>query len=273
MNRMTVAVQIAKQSKREARRLLDIENNRLWLILSLCLWLFTAGAIYMLGAGLIYAADASIFTEQPSAFASIMVLLSYGLMLLLALGFLVPMSGGIVLLARRVYERQMLCAPDLFIPFDSFGQYFRCFGLGLYVWIRWGLVIVAAVIGCLFLPSLLYEAMLETGAINVLCVLACLVCAVLGGLLTIAVYCLCMASGITLVLMARDEGWGLARAHAILYCLGHFPTLWYYHVSLLGHAALAALTVGVSAILDTLPMMLLSHQYLCDALIQHKKQN
>ena len=269
--RLKAAVQIAKQSKREARQMLDTGHNHLYLVLSFCLWIFTAGAIYLLGAGLVYAADASVFTEQPSVLATLIVLLSYALMLLLAMIFLVPMIGGSVLLARRVYEKQALHATDLFLTFESYDQYFRCFGLGLYVLVRWGLIIAAAVVGCAVLPSLLYEAMLASGAINVLCVLACIGCAVLGGLLVALVYFLCIASRITLVLMARGEPWGLARAHAILYCFGNFFALLYYDVSWIGHAALTLVTVGASAVLYTLPLALLSNQCLCDALMQHKK--
>lgn len=271
MRRNRAVILLVKQSKRQARELLDTGNNRLWLILSLCLWIFTAGGGYLLGAGFVYVADRSIFTDQPSALAMVMMLLSYGLMLLLALTLLVPMSGGVMLLARRVYEKKTLGAADLFLAFDSFGQYFRCLGLGFYA-LAWPLLTLAvAALGCLVLPSLLYEAMLASGAINVLCVLACAGCALLGGLLALAAFCFGLASQITLVLMARGEKFGQAMAHTRAICSNCRAALLYYRVSLIGHAALAVVTVGVSAVLDTLPWLLLSHQFLCDALISRKK--
>ncbi|MBQ2256108.1 MAG: hypothetical protein II330_04545, partial [Clostridia bacterium] len=81
--RLSPGALLRKESKRQARLLMDEQGNRLSLVLAVCIWVATAGAIFLFCGALPYAADESVFTDQPSAFAMGLVLASYALMTLL----------------------------------------------------------------------------------------------------------------------------------------------------------------------------------------------
>lgn len=259
------AIRVTRESKMRARMLLDAGNNRLWFCLAIVLWIASAGAIYLLGAGIAYAADASIFTEQPSTLAIVLSVLSYALMIVLAIALLVPMTGGIMLLARYVYEGRTLEAGDLLAAFDCPKRYWRCMGLGLYGWMRPVLSVAAALIGCVAIPSLLSEMMRARGARSVFVWLACAGTALLGAVSALAVMALCRGACLKIAFLARGKSWYESdmRTREMLAKNGMLP--YYYHLSFAGHMALCVLTVGVSAAVDGIGHALLCHQFLCDA--------
>ena len=270
----TSAVTVARQSKRRARELLDRGNNRLFLILAITLWIATAGAVYMLGGALVYAADESIFTAEPSMLAVGLTLLSYALMLVLALAVLVPMAGGVVLLARYVYEGRELEAADLFAAFGSPKQYFSCMRLGLYGLGYPVLIIAAAVLGVLVAPSVAAQAVTEAiapiageqSAMYVLSYVAFAGMLAIGVGLTFLVFYLCRTAHLKTALMARGLNLRKARAcTAKLLAKSDCGSL-LYHFSFAGHVVLAILTVGAAAVAHGIPLALLSHQFACDCL-------
>ncbi len=270
----TSAVTVARQSKRQARELLDRGNNRLFLILAITLWIATAGAVYMLGGALVYAADESIFTAEPGMLAVGLTLLSYVLMLILALLLLVPMAGGVVLLARYVYEGRELEAADLFAAFGSPKQYFLCMRLGLYGLGYPVLIIAAAVLGVLVAPSVAAQAVTEAiapiageqSAMYVLSYVAFAGMLAIGVGLTFLVFYLCRTAHLKTALMARGLDLRKARAcTAKLLARSDCGSL-IYHFSFAGHVVLAILTVGAAAVAHGIPLALLSHQFACDCL-------
>lgn len=262
---LRAAVRVVRQSKKQARGLLDTGSNRLWLALSVVLWIVTAGAIYMLGAGLLYAADGSIFTDQPSALAVGMTVLSYALMLLLAILLLLPMTGGVLLLARYIYEGKRLEAGDMLAAFGSVRQYARCMGIGAYSLLQPVLIAAILLLGCIAVPSAIAQALRDAGARIVLVWLACsgviLVCAVLA----LAVMIAFRAAFLKSAFLARGASWHEAclRTGEILSKNGSFA--FYYRLSFLGHVALCVLTVGASGVIDGVGHALLCNQYACDA--------
>lgn len=265
------AVTVTRQCKSRARELLDAGHNRLWLSLAICLWIVTAGAVYLLGGGLLYAADASIFTDQPSTLAMGLVLLSYALMLLLALVLLVPMAGGIWLLARYVYEGKTLVAADLLAAFDSPKQYLHCMGVGLHGLACPLMIVAVAALGCIAAPSAAAQATSEMGAIYVLSWLAGTGAFLLGIALTLLMLCICRAAHLTSAYLARGMRWHEAkfRTKELLVKRGNGSL--YYLLSFAGHVALAVVTVGVSAVVDGIPHALLCHQFACDHLKTQRK--
>ncbi len=268
-NRLDAEIKATRQSKRQARELLDTGNNRLWMILSICLWILTAGAIYLVCSGLVYAADDSVFTEQPSTIAMGLLLLSYGLMLLLALLLLVPMAGGIMLLGRYVYEGRKLETADLFTTFDTPSQYFICMRLGLYGLAHPVLAVAVAVLGCVAAPAALAELMMQMGATTVLSWVACTGVFATGLALTGLMLFICRTAHLTGAFMARGMRWRKARARTKELLARSGCGSLYYRLSFAGHAALAVATVGVSAVAYSIPLILLSNQFACDA---HKSQ-
>ena len=269
--KLRAAIEITRQSKKRARALLDAGSNRLWLSLSAVLWMATAGAIYMLGAGLAYAADGSIFTDQPSELAITLSLLSYVLMAVLAIVFLLPMTGGVMQLARLIFEGKRLQAGDLLLAFDSPRQYFRCMGLGLYGLLYPVLTLAVALLGCVAAPSILSGIMRDAGAISVLIWLACAGVAVPGGIAALAVAVAFRSACLRGAFLSRGMPWHEARLRTreIVAKNGLFP--FYYRASLLGHVALSVLTIGVSAVVDGIGHALLSHQFACDAFETQEK--
>lgn len=270
-NKLREAIRATRQSKRQARELLDAGNNRLYFSLAIILWIASAGAIYLLGAGLAYVADASIFTDQPSALAITLSMLSYVLMIVLALLILVPLAGGIMLLAGYVYRGKTPRAGDLLAAFDSPKQYLRCMGLGLYGLMQPVLSVATALIGCVAIPSLLFQMMQANGARSVLIWLACAGTALLGAAAALAVMVLCRAAYLRGAFLARGKSWheSTMRTREILAKNGTLP--YYYHLSFAWHVALCVLTVGVSGVLDGIGHALLCHQFACDAFETQKK--
>ena len=270
-NKLRDAIVTTRLCKKQARALLDAGNNRLWLSLAIVLWIASAGAIYMLGAGLTYAADSSIFTDQPSELAITLSLLSYVLMIVLALALLVPMAGGIMLLARYVYEGKRLEAGDLLAAFDSPKQYLRCMGLGLYGLMQPVMTVAVALLGCVTAPSTLSQMMRDAGARSVLVWLACAGVFALGTALTLTEIAVCRAAFLKGVFLARGKTWREAtvRTKEILAKNGAFA--FYYRWSFVGHVVLGVLTVGVSAVVDGIGHALLCHQFACDAFEMQEK--
>ena len=264
-NKLRDAIAVVRCSKRRARELLDAGNNRLWLILSAVLWLATAGAIYLLGAGIAYAADASIFTEQPSELATTLALVSYGVMLLLAIFILVPMTGGVMLLASYIYERRMLEAADLLAAFATPRQYLRCMGLGAYGLLYPVLLVTSALLGCVAAPSAIAQIMREMSATSVLTWLACAGIFLAGAVLVLVVAITFRSTFVKSAFLARGMSWREAclRTRELRIRNGWFA--FYYRMSFVGHVALGVLTIGVSAMIDGIGHALLSHQFACDA--------
>lgn len=269
--RLQIAIRTAKQSKMQARALLDTGNNRMWLSLSVVLWLITAGAIYMLCAGLVYAADESIFTDQPSALAVGLTVLSYALMALSAFALLLPMTGGMMLLARRIYEGKVPEVRDLFAAFDSPKRYLCCLGLGFYGLLRPVLTLLILLLGCVAAPSVTAQIMRDAGAISVLIWLACAGVLALGVAAALAVMIAFRATCLKAALLSRGMPWHEAclRVREMLAKNRAFP--FYYRLSFAGHAALCVLTIGVSAVIDGIGHALLCHQYACDAFETREK--
>lgn len=265
--------QLTQNAKKQARTLLDTGNNRLWLIAAIVLWVATAGAIFSLGSSLVYAADASIMTEQPSTFAMLMTLAAYGLMLVLALLVLVPMTGGVVCLAGRIFERRDVDGKDLFLAYSSLGQYWKCTKLGAYILVQPVLALLVAVLTGLVAPSLLLEGLTEETATSVWVSLAVIGMMLLGICLAALVLYWCRNSFVCTVLMARGMTLKEAKARMRKLCRNcRYRTLG-YRASFAGWAVLAILSVGASAVIDTLPYALLCNQLVCDALILQENKN
>lgn len=272
-NRLGAAVRATRQSKRQARELLDAGHNRLWLSLSICLWIVTAGAVYLLGAGLVYAADDSIFTDQPSLPAVGITLISYALMLLLAFFLLVPMAGGVMLLARYVYQGRLLEAADLLAAFDSPKQYFGCMKLGMYGLAHPLMTVAVALLGCIAAPAAMSEWMHDIGATSVLSWFSCAGVLVIGAALTFIMVVVCRTAPLKGALMARGMTWRAARAYTKDLLAKSPQGSLYYNLSFSGHVALAVVTVGVSAVIDGIGYALLSHQFSCEPLKTQEKLN
>lgn len=262
-----------RECKRQARALLDTGNNRLWLILSVGLWLATAGLIYMLGGSLVYAADDSVFTEQPSTLATVMAIASYAVMLLLAFFILLPMGGGVANVAKRIYEKKPIGGKDLFFAFGSAKQYGICLKTGLYAF-AWPIMIaLAVVLTSLVAGSLLYENMIASGAIVVLANLIWIGMLLLGPALGFLVLFICKSAFVGGVLLARGERFWQMRRRMCRLCKGRGAAMLGYRMSFAGWAVLAVATVLVSAVVDTIPYLLLCNQFVCDALICENKTN
>jgi len=262
-----------RECKIQARALLDTGNNRLWLILAIGLWLATAGLIYMLGGCLVYAADDSVFTEQPSVLANVMVIASYALMLLLAFFVLLPMSGGVTNVAKRIYEKKPIEGKDLFFAFGSVKQYGLCLKTGIYAFAWPVMIALTVVLTSLVAGSLLYESMLASGAIIVLADLAWIGMLLLGPALGFLVLFISKSAFVGGVLLARGEPFRRMKKSMRYLCRGRDAAILGYRMSFAGWAALAVVTVLASAVIDTIPYLLLCNQFVCDALISEKKQN
>ena len=269
---LTVQIGLIRTCKAQARELLNVGNNRLYLAMAICLWIATAGAIFLGCGSIVYAADESVFTDQPSMLATALALLSYALMLLLALLLLVPMAGGVMLVAERIYLEKPVRGSDLFMTFSSFACYVHCFKLGLYS-LLWPLMLVAVVaLSGGVAANALYEIIIDTGASSVLAELASAAMILPAAALGFLVLYICRGACVTGVLMMRGMKRKEAKFRMRRLCRKGGCALLYYRLSFLGWTALSVLTVGAFAVIDTLPYMLLSHQFLCDALIMQENK-
>lgn len=272
LENQSVSQQI-KLCKRQARALLDMGNNRLWLIFALGLWLATAGFIYMLGGALVYAADDSVFTEQPSALATVLLIASYALMLVLTLLLLVPMSGGVIHLSQLIYEGRRTEGRDLFYAFGSFGQYVRCMRAGLRS-LGFPIFSLASIlIASLALASSVGQLIADQTAIYVLADFAFLGIILAGIALCFLVLFLFRGAFVAGVLIMRGLSRKEIKAQKKEICRGRGGALLGYHLGFFGWAALGVATVFVSTVVDTVPYLLLCNQMLCDALKPQNKQN
>ena len=271
-NALSVAVEMTRQSKRRAKALLDKENNRIWLALAICMWIASAGAVYMLGGALVYAADESIFTAEPSVLAVGLMLLSYALMLVLALLVLVPMAGGVVLLAWYVYEGRGLEAADLLVAFDSPKRYLHCMRLGFRGLACPVLTVAAFVLGCIAVPSAVAQAVTQTieaypgqeNAMYVLSWLAYAGAALIGIAAVVLILFLFRNAHLTSAYMARGMGRREAKNATKELLANSGCGSVYYRLSFVGHIILAVPTVGVSAVVCSIPLALLGNQFACD---------
>lgn len=252
--------------------LLDTGGNRLWLALAICLWIATAGLIYLCCGGLVYAADESVFTDQPSVLATVLALISYALMLLLTLLVLVPMAGGVMLVAERIYLERPVRGADLFLTFSSFSCYVHCFKLGFYSLLWPILLIVTVVLSGVVAADALYTQVMEMSASYVLSELAAAAMLLPAAALGFLVLYICRGACVMGILMMRGMKRKEAKARMRQLCGNGGCALLYYRMSFLGWTALSVLTVGAWAVIDMLPYMLLSNQFLCDALILQEKQ-
>lgn len=264
---------VVKDCKRRARALLDADHNRLWLIFAVGLWLATAGFIYMLGGALVYAADDSVFTEQPSVLATVLLIASYALMLLLTFLLLVPMSGGVIHLSQRIYERQSVEGRDLFYAFGSFGQYVRCMRAGLRS-LGFPIFSLASIlIASLALASSAGQMIADQTTIYVLSDFAFLGIILAGIALCFLMIFLFRGAFVAGVLIMRGLPRKEIKKQKKEICRGRGGALLGYHLSFFGWAALGVATVLVSAVVDTVPYLLLCNQMLCDALKPQGNQN
>ena len=265
--------QLIKDCKRRARVLLDTDHNRLWLIFALGLWLATAGFIYMLGGCLVYAADDSVFTEQPSTFANVMVIASYALMLLLALFILLPMSGGVIHVSEQIYKGERVRGRDLFYAFGSFGQYARCMRAGLRS-LGFPIISIAAILlTSLALASSVGQLIADQTAIYVVADMAYIGIILAGIGLCFLVLLLFSKAFVTGVLIMRGLPRKQIKEQRRAICKGRGGTLFGYHMSFTAWTLLAVATVLVSAVVDTVPYLLLCNQMLCDVLNPQENQN
>lgn len=264
---------VVKDCKRRARALLDADHNRLWLIFAVGLWLATAGFIYMLGGALVYAADDSVFTEQPSVLATVLLIASYALMLLLAFLLLVPMSGGVIHVSQRIYEGQRTEGRDLFYAFGSFGQYVRCMRAGLRS-LGFPIFSLASIlIASLALASSVGQLIADQTTIYVLADFVFLGIVLAGIALCFLVLFLLRGAFVAGVLIMRGLPRKEVKKQKKEICRGRVGSLIGYHLSFFGWAALGVATVLVSAVVDTVPYLLLCNQMLCDALKPQENQN
>ncbi len=264
---------VIKDCKRRARVLLDMDHNRLWLIFAIGLWLATAGFIYMLGGALVYAADDSVFTEQPSVLATVMLIASYALMLVLAFLLLMPMSGGVIHVSQRICEGQRVEGRDLFYAFGSVKQYLRCTRAGLrslgFPIFSLALVLIASIV----LASSVGQVIADQTAIYVLADLAFLGIILAGIVLCFFALFLFRRAFVAGVLIMRGLPRKEVKKQMKEICRGRGGALLGYHLSFFGWALLAVATVLVSAVVDTVPYLLLCNQMLCSALKSQEKQN
>lgn len=265
--------QLIKDCKRRARVLLDTDHNRLWLILALGLWLATAGFIYMLGGCLVYAADDSVFTEQPSVLATVLLIASYALMLLLALLLLVPMSGGVIHVSEQIYKGERVQGRDLFYAFGSFGQYARCMRAGLRSFGFPLVSLVAILLTSLALASSVGQLIADQTAIYVVADMAFIGIILAGIGLCFLVLFLFSKAFVTGVLIMRGLPRKQIKEQRRAICKGKGGALFGYHMSFTAWTLLAVVTVLVSAVVDTVPYLLLCNQMLCDALNSQENQN
>ena len=272
-SRLSYEAQITRSCKGQARALLDTGNNRLWLIMSVVIWIASAGAVYLLCGSIVYAADASIFTDQPSALAIGLSLGSYGLMLLLFLLLLLPLGVGVLHVAELIYQKKTVVGSDLFAAFSSFRQYFLFLKVGVYALLPTLISIPVALIATLASAGLLQEQPEADSATIVLQALIVLFLWLVAAVLAIIALCLCRGRALTCVYMMRGMPMGKARARMKELRKGTGFGLVYYHLSFWGWGALAVLTVGASAVVDTIPYMLLCHQNACDSLITQEETN
>ncbi|MBE6676470.1 MAG: hypothetical protein E7594_06470 [Ruminococcaceae bacterium] len=265
--------QLIKDCKRRARVLLDTDHNRLWLILALGLWLATAGFIYMLGGALVYAADDSVFTEQPSVLATVLLIASYALMLLLAFLLLVPMSGGVIHVSEQIFKGERVHGRDLFYAFGSFGQYVRCMRAGLRS-LGFPIISIAAILLTSLLLALTVGQMIfDMTAIYVFADLAFIGIILAGLALCFLVFFLFRRAFVAGVLIMRGLSRKEIKAQKKELCRGRGGALLGYHLGFFGWVVLAVATVLVSAMVDTVPYLLLCNQMLCDALKSQEIQN
>lgn len=272
-SRLSYEAQITRSCKRQSRALLDTGNNRLWLILSVVIWIASAGAVYLLCASIVYAADASIFTDQPSMLVTGLSLGSYGLMLLLFVLLLLPLGVGVVHVSELIYQKKTVTGGDLFAAFSSWKQYFLFLKVGVYALLPMLMPILISLIASVASTGLL-QVQTETDiAIIVLLAFVVLFLWLVAAVLAIVTLFLCRGRALTCAYMMRGMPLGKARARMKELCKGVGFGLVYYHLSFWGWGALAVLTVGASAVVDTIPYMLLCHQNACDCLIAQEETN
>ena len=261
------------ECKRRAKLLLDRDNHRLWLIVAGMLWLATAGAIYLLGAGLVYAADASVFTDQPSDFATVLILLSYGLMLLMTVFVLLPMSAGVMLVSQRICQGKTVDGNDLFAAFSSAAQYGVCLKVAFFTLLRPLWIALIAFLTGVTAGNMLHELLLDAGAISVLAGLARVGMALLAIVLAICLAIGCRSSFLVGVLMLRGTGFWKAKRQVKAMCKKHGARLLGYRAIFALQMILSAFTVGVSALVHTVPLTLLCNQIICDELIKSSNKS
>lgn len=264
---------MTRECKQKARELLNTGNNRLWLILSISLWIATAGMIYLLGGSLIYAGDASVMTDSPSELSMVLVVAAYALMLVLFVTVLVPMAGGVWLVAGRIYEHQEICGADLFAAFDSGKRYLLCLRLGVLSLLRPLLPLAVTVLTGLVASSLLLEQLQALEATFVLVALSYAGMLIAAPALGFAVYYVCRNASVMCVLIMRGMSHREAKMRVRTLRRDSGCNLLYYRASHLGRTAVSVLTVGVYAVIDSIPHALLCHQFVCDALIAKEKEN
>lgn len=271
--RLSPGALLRKESKRQARALMDEQGNRTSLVLMVCIWVATAGAIFLFCGALPYAADESVFTDQPSALAMALVLAAYALMALLALVVLLPMGVSIVHAACRISDGEARVGVDAaFEAFGSFGRYVRFLSIGAYALLLPCLALLCLLISFLC-GSVAYSLVLEWSASSVWSWVAAFVAAVPAALVAPILLLAGKGTFVTVGLVLRGMTFRAARR------LGRkeirrarFSTL-FYRLSFVGWLALAVITVGATAVLDTIPYVLLCEQTLCKSLILQEKIN
>ena len=227
----------------------------------------------MLGGCLVYAADDSVFTEQPSVLATVLLIASYALMLLLALFILLPMSGGVIRVAEQIYKGEHVQGRDLFYAFGSFGQYARCMRAGLRS-LGFPIISIAAILlTSLTLASSVGQLIADQTAIYVVADMAFIGIILAGIGLCFLVLFLFSKAFVTGVLIMRGLPRKQIKEQRRAICKGRGGALFGYHMSFTAWTLLAVATVLVSAVVDTVPYLLLCNQMLCDALNSQENQN
>lgn len=260
-----------RDCKHRARALLDTGNNRIWLVMAIAIWIAAAGAVFLFGGSIVYASDASLFTEQPSPLAMGLLLASYGLMLVLFLFVLIPLGVGALHTAQRIYQGDTVSVKDAFAAFSSFGKYFRFLKVGVYALLPLLMLIPILFLTLIALTGFSYEEI--PGAMIVLQLFVVLVLLSTSAALFVLMLMLFRGRALTCVYMLRGMPLSLARTRMTEVRKGTGFGLFFYHVSFWGWIALSVATVGAFAVIDTVPYMLLCHQYACDSLITQDEMN
>ena len=257
--------------KYRARVLLDTDNNRMWLIMAIVIWIASAGAVFLFGGSIVYASDASLFTEQPSPLVMGLLLASYGLMLVLLLLVLIPLGVGVLHTAHTIYQGKTVSGRDVFAAFSSFGKYFLFLKIGVYALLPLLMLIPILVLALIALTGFSYEEI--PGAMSVLQLFFAVVLLAISAVLFVLMLLLLRGRALTCVYMLRGMPLTLSRARMKEVRKGTGFGLFFYHVSFWGWLALSVATVGAFAVIDTIPYMLLCHQYSCDYLITEQEIN
>lgn len=260
-----------RDCKHRARALLDTGNNRIWLVIAIAIWIAAAGAVFLFGGSIVYASDASLFTEQPSPLAMGLLLASYGLMLVLFLLVLIPLGVGVWHTAHAIYQGNTVSGKDIFAAFSSFGKYFRFLKVGVYALLPLLMLIPILFLTLIALTGFSYEGI--PGAMIVLQLFFVIVLLTIAAALFVLMLMLFRGRMLTCVYMLRGMPLVFSRARMKEVRKGTGFGLFYYHVSFWGWLALSVATVGAFAVIDTVPYMLLCHQYACDCLIMQEEMN